>query len=219
MNLQPLFLSIQVAVLATLLAFVIGVCAALLLSDKRLPGRDLLDAIATAPMVLPPTVLGYHVLVALGRHSPIGTFWERVFGSPIVFTRTGAVIAATIGSIPLIIKAARAAIEGVDPILILAARTLGASPMRVLFTITLPLAKRGLVAGVTLGFARALGDFGVTLMVAGDIPGETQTASLAIYDAIQSGQEQTALAMVLILTSVGILALYMVNRLGRLSHD
>lgn len=219
MNLQPLFLSIQVALIATVLAFIIGVGTAILLSNKRLPGRELLDAIITAPMVLPPTVLGYYVLVSLGRHSFIGKFWEQVFGSSIVFTRTGAVIAATIGSLPLIIKAARAAIEGVDPTLILAARTLGASPVRVLFTIVLPLAQRGLMAGVTLGFARALGDFGVTLMVAGDIPGETQTASLAIYDAIQSGQEQTALAMVLILTSVGILALYMVNRLGRLSHD
>lgn len=219
MNLQPLFLSIQVATLATLLAFVLGVAAAILLADKRLPCRDLLDAIATAPMVIPPTVLGYYVLVALGRHSAIGAFWEGLFGSPIVFTRTGAVIAATIGSLPLIIRASRAAIEGVDPILVLAARTLGASPLRVLFTIIFPLAQRGLLAGVTLGFARALGDFGVTLMVAGDIPGETQTASLAIYDAIQSGQEKNAMAMVLILTSVGVLALYLVNRLERLSSD
>jgi molybdate transport system permease protein len=219
LNLQPLFLSIQVALVATLLAFVVGVGTAILLSNKRMPGRELLDAIITAPMVLPPTVLGYYVLVSLGRQSFIGKLWEGLFDSSIVFTRTGAVIAATIGSLPLIIKAARASIEGVDPTLVLAARTLGASPMRVLFTIVLPLARRGLLAGVTLGFARALGDFGVTLMVAGDIPGETQTASLAIYDAIQSGQEQTALAMVLILTSVGILALYMVNRLGRLSHD
>jgi molybdate transport system permease protein len=215
MNLQPLALSFEVAVAATLIAAVVGVAVALLLADRRTPGREFIDAVTTAPMVLPPTVLGYYVLVALGRHSVIGRAWESIFGSSIVFTRTGAVVAAAIGSLPLVIKAARAAIEGVDPTLVRAARTLGASPFRALATITLPLAGRGLLAGATLAFARALGDFGVTLMVAGDIPGETQTAALAIYDAIQSHREADAVAMVLILTSVGIFSLYAVNRLAR----
>jgi molybdate transport system permease protein len=215
MNLQPLALSLEVAVIATVLAALGGVAIALVLADKRTPGRELIDAITTAPMVLPPTVLGYYVLVALGRSSAIGRAWEALFGSPIVFTRTGAVVAAAIGSVPLMIKAARAALEGVDPTLVRAARTLGASPARALLTITLPLAGRGLLAGVALSFARALGDFGVTLMVAGDIPGETQTAALAIYDAIQAHREAEATAMVLILTSVGIFTLYVVNKLGR----
>jgi molybdate transport system permease protein len=215
----PLALSFQVAVLATILASVAGIAIALLLANRRTPGRELIDAFTTAPMVLPPTVLGYYVLVALGRHSAVGKAWEALFGSSIVFTRTGAVIAAAIGSLPLVIKAARAAIEAVDPVLVRAARTLGASPTRALFTITLPLAGRGLLAGLTLAFARALGDFGVTLMVAGDIPGETQTAALAIYDAIQAHREADAVAMVLILTSVGILSLYAVNKLATGRHE
>jgi molybdate transport system permease protein len=219
MNLQPLALSLEVSLIATVLATVVGVAIALALAWKKMPGRELIDAVTTAPMVLPPTVLGYYVLVALGRHSAIGRAWEALFGSSIVFTRTGAVVAAAIGSVPLVIKAARAALEGVDPTLVRAARTLGASPARALVTITLPLAGRGLLAGVTLAFARALGDFGVTLMVAGDIPGETQTAALAIYDAIQAHRESEATAMVLILTSVGILALYAVNKFGKPRHE
>jgi len=219
MSFEPLALSLEVAVIATVLAALAGVAIALALAWRRMPGRELVDAITTAPMVLPPTVLGYYVLVALGRNSAIGKMWEALFGSSIVFTRTGAVVAAAIGSVPLVIKAARAALEGVDPTLVRAARTLGASPARALVTITLPLAGRGLLAGVTLAFARALGDFGVTLMVAGDIPGETQTAALAIYDAIQAHREAEATAMVLILTSVGILALYAVNKFGRPRHE
>ena len=128
MNLQPLALSLEVAVVATLIAAVVGIAVALLLADRRTPGREFIDAVTTAPMVLPPTVLGYYVLVALGRHSFIGRAWESIFGSSIVFTRTGAVVAAALGSLPLVIKAARAAIEGVDPTLVRAARTLGASP-------------------------------------------------------------------------------------------
>jgi molybdate transport system permease protein len=170
-------------------------------------------------MVMPPTVLGYYVLVSLGRNSAIGHAWERLFGTSIVFTRTGAVIAATLGSLPLVIKSARAALEGVDRTLLKAARTLGAGPVRALFTVHLPLAARGLIAGVMLAFARSLGDFGVTLMVAGDIPGETQTAALAIYDMIQGHQERAAAGMVLVLTSTTIGALYLVNKLTAVRRD
>jgi molybdate transport system permease protein len=215
MSWQPLALSLEVAAVATLIAATVGVAVALVIADRRTPARDLIDALTTAPMVLPPTVLGYYVLVALGRNSALGRAFEAATGSSIVFTRTGAVVAAAIGSLPLVIKSARAALEGVEPTLLRAARTLGASPARTLFTVHLPLAARGLVAGVTLAFARALGDFGVTLMVAGDIPGETQTAALAIYDAIQAHREAEAVGMVLILTSVTIVALYAVNRLTR----
>src|SRR5262249_39972798 len=147
-----------------------GVALAALLAHPRMPGRDLIDALTTAPMVLPPTVLGYYLLVSLGRHSQLGQSYERLTGRSIVFTVTGAIVAATLGSLPMVIKASRAALENVDATLVKAARTLGAGPIRALLTVQLPLAKRGILAGITLGFARALGDFGVTLMVAGDIP-------------------------------------------------
>jgi molybdate transport system permease protein len=216
---QPLVLSFQVAFFATLLATVVGVLIGLWLTSTRAVGRDLIDAITSAPMVMPPTVLGYYVLVALGRNSAVGRAWEAIFGSPIVFTRTGAVVAATLGSLPLVIKSARAALEGVDPTLLKAARTLGAGPVRAFVTVHLPLAARGLIAGVMLAFARSLGDFGVTLMVAGDIPGETQTAALAIYDLIQSHQERAAGGMVAILTSITIVALYVVNKLTAVRRE
>jgi molybdate transport system permease protein len=211
----PLVLTFQVGTIATVFAAVLGVAIGLLLAQKRVWGRDVIDAITTAPMVMPPTVLGYYVLVSLGRNSAIGKLYESITGSSIVFTRSGAVVAATIGSIPLVIKAARAALESVDPTLMRAARTLGATPTRAFFTVHLPLASRGIIAGVMLAFARALGDFGVTLMVAGDIPGETQTAALAIYDAIQRHDEAAAAGMVAVLTSITIVALYAVNRLTR----
>jgi molybdate transport system permease protein len=155
-------------------------------------------------MVLPPTVLGYYLLVLLGRESAIGHAFEALTGSPIVFSRGGAVVAASIGALPLICKAARAAFESVDVRLVGAARTLGASKMRAFFTISLPLARRGILAGVMLGFARALGDFGVTLMVAGNIPGQTRTASLAIYDAVLSGRDGDATQLSLIMTALAM---------------
>jgi molybdate transport system permease protein len=210
---HPLLLSFEVATIAVVISGTVGVAIAALLASPRVPGRDLIDAVATAPMVMPPTVLGYYVLVALGRSSAVGRAYEALTGSSIVFTRTGAVVAAALGSLPLVVKSARAALEAVDPTLLRAARTLGAGPARAFFTIHLPLAARGVAAGITLGFARALGDFGVTLMVAGDIPGETQTAALAIYDAIQAGRETEAVGLVALLTSITIVALYFVNRL------
>ena len=189
-----------------------------LLLSRPFRGRDWLVVLITAPMVLPPTVLGYYVLVALGRSSAIGIAFESLTGSPIVFTRTGAVIAATIGALPLTTKSARAALEGVDRRLVLAARTLGAGPLRAFVTVHLPLASRGIVAGTMLGFARSLGDFGVTLMVAGDIPGETQTAALAIYDAIQAQREGDARFMVVFLTLLAAVMLYVVAKLTGRAH-
>ncbi len=165
-------------------------------------------------MVLPPTVLGYYLLVAIGRRSVIGAMWEAVFGSTLVFTRSGAVVAATVGALPIVIKSARAALQGVDPTVVAAARTLGASAGRAFITIEVPLASRGIVAALMLAFARSLGDFGVTLMVAGDIPGETQTASLAIYDAIQSNRNGDALALAAVLSVVALTLLYGGNRLS-----
>lgn len=212
MELQPLLLSFQIALVATAIAAALGVALGLLLS-RPFPGRDVLDVLVTAPIVLPPTVLGYYVLVALGRRSALGSAFESLTGQSIVFTRTGAVIAAIIGALPLTTKSARAALEGVDRRLVLAARTLGAGPVRAFVTVHLPLASRGILAGTMLGFARSLGDFGVTLMVAGDIPGETQTASLAIYDAIQAHREGDAAFMVGFLTVLAGVMLYVVAKL------
>jgi molybdate transport system permease protein len=209
----PLALSIQIAALATVLAGVLGLAIAALLANLRFPGRDLVDILVTAPIVLPPTVLGYYVLVTFGRRSGMGHAIEATFGSPIVFTRAGAVLAATVGALPLVAKGGRAALEGVDPTLLRAARSLGAGPARAFVTVQLPLASRGVVAALMLGFARSLGDFGITLMVAGDIPGETQTASLAIYDAIQEHRDGAALALAGSLTAIGISVLYAVNKL------
>lgn len=204
--------------MATSIAAVLGVALALLLATRRFAGRELLDVLVTLPMVLPPTVLGYFLLVSLGRRSPVGKFIESCTGEPIVFTVTGAVIAAVVGALPLVVKAARSALEDVDPTLIGAARTLGATRLRAFLTIHLPLAGRGITAGIMLGMARSLGDFGVTLMIAGDIPGETQTAALAIYDAIQAGRDADAAGMITVLSAVAVLILYGVNKLTAQAH-
>ena len=219
MDWRPLLLSFQFSGVATLVAGVAGVALAALLANRRFFGRDLIDAIVTGPMVLPPTVLGYYVLVTLGRRSLLGHAYENAFGTPIVFTATGAVVAATIVALPLVVKSARAALEGVDATLVSAARTLGASAVRAIVTVQLPLAARGIIAGLVLGFARSLGDFGVTLMVAGNIPGETQTASLAIYDAIQANRDDDALGMVVVMSALAIAALYGVSKLAASNTD
>jgi molybdate transport system permease protein len=218
-DLEPLLLSFEVAALATCFASVLGVGIAALLSMPRVWGRELIDAAITAPMVLPPTVLGYYVLVLLGRESAIGHWFETLTGAPIVFTRGGAVVAATIGALPLISKAARAALESVDQRLVGAARTLGASRLRAFLTVSLPLSRRGIVAGVMLGFARALGDFGITLMVAGNIPGQTRTASLAIYDAVLSGRDEDATQLSLIMTALAMGVLIFVGYLTKQRRD
>jgi molybdate transport system permease protein len=192
MSWQPLVLSFEVAVVATLLAGLLGGDPGRADGAHALLRERLLDALITAPMVLPPTVLGYYLLLAIGRSSVLGRAWESATGSPLVFTRSAAVLAATVAAFPFVVKSARAAMEEVDPKLIGAASTLGASPLRVFVTIILPLSQHGLFAGLTLGFARALGDFGVTLMVAGNMPGLTQTGALAIYDAVQANREAEA---------------------------
>lgn len=216
MNFAPLALSFEVASIALVIAAILGVSLAALLAHSRLPGGDLLGGIITAPMVLPPTVLGYYVLVLLGRRSPLGRVFESITGSTIVFSKTGAIVAATIGALPLVVIAARAALESVDRALVPAARTLGASRLRAFFTIEIPIAAPGIVAGLMLGFARSLGDFGVTLMVAGDIPGETQTASLAIYDAISANRDGDAVGMIVVLTVAAVGVLYAAGKLTRL---
>ncbi len=205
----PLWLSLKVAVLSTAIAVGGGVWLAYLLANREFRGKEFLDAAITLPLVLPPTVLGYYLLVLIGRNSAFGKAWEWIFGAPLVFTWKAAVIAAVLHSLPLLVKSARAALESVDHSYERAARTLGASEGRVFQKITIPLAGRSILAAAVLAFARALGDFGVTIMVAGNIPGRTQTVAVAIYDAVEGGDGATARALVLVISAValGILAL------------
>jgi len=213
-NWAPLRLSLQVTVSATLLVLLTGVPLGWLLARKRFPGREALGAIAVLPLVLPPTVLGYYLLVLLGAQSPLGQ-WLASIGFPLVFTWRGAVIAAAIASFPLMVESARAGFEGVDPRLEGVARTLGRSEFAIFWCVTLPLAWRNIVAGTALTFARALGDFGVTLMVAGNIPGRTQTMALYIYDLVQANRQDEANRMVLIITALTVILLVVARRLTR----
>ncbi|MDO5056942.1 MAG: molybdate ABC transporter permease subunit [Lautropia sp.] len=209
-----LALSLKVAGCATAIDLVLGVAVGWLLARKRFPGRELLDTVLTLPMVLPPTVLGYYLLVVIGRRGWLGGWLHETFGINLIFSWQGAVIAASIVAFPLVFKPARAAFEAVDGQLEQAARVLGLSEAAVFFRITLPLAWRGILAGLLLGFARALGEFGATLMVAGSIPGKTQTLSIAIYEAVQAGQDDTAHFLVLITSCVCIAVLLGAGRLA-----
>lgn len=202
----PLLLSLKVAGWAAFFAAILGIATAYGLSRWRSRWCDLVDSILTLPMVLPPTVIGYYLLVLLGRRGWLGQYLEQ-WGIQLVFTWQGAVIAATVVAFPMVLKAARAAFEGVDHTLEDAARVLGISNAGVFFRVTLPLALRGVVAGILLAFARALGEFGATLMIAGSIPGRTQTLSISIYEAVQAGNDDLALMLVLItsLTCVAVL--------------
>ena len=215
MTLPPLALSFWVALNATLLALVVGLPFAWLLSRKTLPARDLLTVLVLLPMVLPPTVLGYLLLVSLGQGGLVGEWAEAIGFGRIVFTRTAAVIAAFVASVPFLIRSAQAGFEQVDPSYEEAARTLGRSEIAIWFTVTLPLAWRAVLAGVALAFARAVGEFGATVMVAGSIPGRTRTGSVAIYDHVQAGRMDEAgfLALGLALAAAG--ALFVLTRVGR----
>lgn len=211
---HPLWLSLRVSALATAAAAVVGIASAYLLAKGRFPGRALLEAVLTLPIVLPPTVLGYYLLTNLGVNSPIGRAWEAVTGEPLVFTVTGAVIAASISALPFVVRTARAALEDVDPRIEAVARVAGHPEWRVAALVTLPAARRGLAAGVALGFARALGDFGATVMVAGNIPGRTQTLPIAVYDAVQAGDDATARTGSLLLGAIAVAVLVVVSRAG-----
>jgi molybdate transport system permease protein len=210
----PLWLSLRVAFVSTAVAFVVGLWLAYILANREFRGKEVLDAAITLPLVLPPTVLGYYLLVLLAGNSPLGKLWESVFGSPLVFTWKAAVVAALLHALPLLVKSARAALESVDRSLERAARNLGASEWRLFWRVTLPLARRSILAAVALAFARSLGDFGVTLMVAGNIPGRTQTVAVAIYDAVESGNTALARTLVLVISAVALLILTLANRLN-----
>src|SRR5271170_4878935 len=209
----PLWLSLRVAVVSTAVALALGLWLAYILANREFRGKEVLDAMVALPLVLPPTVLGYYLLVLIGRASPLGKLWEGIFGSPLVFTWKAAVIAALLHSFPLLVKSARAALESVDRSYERAARTLGASEWRLFWRVTLPLARRSIFAAAAIAFARSLGEFGVTLMVAGNIPGRTQTVAVAIYDAVESSNGATARVLVLIVSAVALAILTLANRL------
>lgn len=210
----PLWLSLRVAAVSTIIAFIGGLGIAYALANGQFRGRNVLDALVTLPLVLPPTVVGYYLLILLGRDAWIGQLYEKLTGSPLVFTWQGAVVAALLHSAPLLIKIARAALESVDHTYERAARSLGASEWRLFWRVTLPLAWRSILAGTALCFARSLGDFGATLMIAGNIPGKTQTVSVAIYNAVESGQGQVARALVLVVSVLALVILTLANRIG-----
>ena len=214
----PLWLSFFIAAIATVLTLVAGTGLALLLRWKRLPARDFVDAVISAPLVLPPTVLGYYLLVVLGNNSALGRAWESMFDRTIVFNFEGAVIAAAVGSIPLVVRSVRIGLDSIDPTLINAARTLGAGHVRVLFTIVLPLAAPGIVAGAMLGFARALGDYGATQMVAGSRIDGTPTASIYVMDQLLANHDDRVFAMSVATTVLGVTMLYFANKMTRRLH-
>jgi molybdate transport system permease protein len=207
-NWGALILSLKVTAVATALIFTVGLALALLFARRQFPGKTLAETLVNLPLVLPPTVTGYYLLLALGRGGPL-VEW---FGVRLLFTWGVAAIASAVVGLPLMVGAARAAIADVDPALEKAARTLGSSELEVLWRVTLPLARRGILAGLVLAAARALGEFGATLMVAGNIPGRTQTLPLAIYDAVQNRNYGQANAMVLLMTALAFLSLWAVRR-------
>jgi molybdate transport system permease protein len=211
----PLSLSLRVAAVSTLLTLVLGIALAVLLNWRKMPARDFIDSLTSLPLVLPPTVLGLYLIISLGPESTIGRAWESIFGGPLIFTFKAAVIAASLGSLPLVVRSVRIGLESVEPNLINAARTLGAGPLRVFITVILPLAAPGLIAGAMLGFARALGDYGATMMFAGARIDGSPTGSIAVMDLLYGMHEKEAREMGLVMTVVGVGLLYLANRLTR----
>lgn len=202
-----LILSLKVAVFSLIVNLVLGLPLGFLLARKQFWGKEFLDTILTLPMVMPPTVLGYYLLVLLGRNGFIGYSLEHYFGINLIFTWQGAVIAASIVTFPLIFKQVRTAFEVINQQYEQTAQMLGISNFAIFFRILLPLAWPNILVGLLLAFARSLGEFGATLMVAGSIPGKTQTMSIAIYEAVQSGQDTIANSLVIILSVVCVFIL------------
>ncbi|AUX62075.1 molybdate ABC transporter permease subunit [Simonsiella muelleri] len=215
-NILPaLLLSLKVAGCATFINLILGTLLGYALAKTRVLGRDLLDTILTLPMVLPPTVMGYYLLVLFGSQGKLGQWLKQTFDINLIFTWQGAVLAATVVTFPLMVKPARAAFENVNPQLEQAARTLGVNEWAIFFRVTLPLAWRGILAGLLLAFARALGEFGATLMIAGSIPNETQTLSIAVYEAVQAGDDDLANQLVIIISLVCVAILWLTQYLSK----
>lgn len=215
LDLFPLYLSLKVATVTTITCLILGLSVAWLLSRRTFRGRSLLDALFALPLVLPPSVLGYYLLLALGRKSPLGQMLESTLGLRLVFSWQGAVVASTVVAFPLMVMSVLASLEAVDSGLEDVARTLGRSEWEVFLTVSIPLAWRGILVGTILAFTRALGEFGATLMVAGNIPGRTQTLSVATYDAVQAGDGGKAALLVAIITALTVTLLLASRRVAQ----
>ena len=208
-------LSLLVVSLATLLIGVVGTALGFVLAKRQFRAKELCDALLTLPMVLPPTVTGYYLILLLGRHGLLGRYLYALTGWTLAFTWEGAVVAAGVMALPIMVKSARAALESVDARYEMVSFSLGKGELETFFRVTLPLAFRGIMAGIVLSFARALGEFGATLMLAGNIPGKTQTMPLAIFEAFIAGEDRQAQALALILTFTSIVTIYFTNVLTR----
>ena len=211
-EITALILSVKVALLSLVVMFPPGLLVGWLLAKREFPGKTFLNTVVMLPLVLPPVVSGYLLLILLGKNGPIGGFLSKVFNLEIIFTPFAVVIAISIISFPLLVQGIMTGMASVPSELESAARTLGASPIKVFFTITLPLAHRGIIGGAILGFSKSLGEFGATFMVAGNIPGKTQTMALAIYQAVQLGQDITVYRLVFISTVLAFVAIWITER-------
>lgn len=210
-DLSPLFLSLKVASISTVFVFIVSIALARLMVRRDFYGKSIVDALILLPLVLPPTVIGFALIVLFGVNGPLGILLENLFGFRVVFTWIGAAIASFVVSLPLMYQSALAAFEKVDPRWENVGRTMGVSEWRIFRTITFPLAWPGILAGIILAFARAIGEFGATLMIAGYIPGLTETIPLAIYFAYEAGQMDKALFWVIVISSLGVAAISWVN--------
>lgn len=210
--LEPIFLSLRIASIATVFSFFLGVFLAYILNKRKIPGKNFWETLITLPMILPPSVTGYFLLILLGKRGAIGSALIDLFGFKIIFTWYAAVIAASIVSLPLMYQNVKAAFLNVDPSYERAARTLSSSEFRIFWTITFPLAWPGIISGIVLSFCRAIGEFGATLMVAGNIPGKTQTVPTAIYYAVENGNSQLANTLVLIMTVFSFVLILTLNK-------
>ena len=210
MNLSPLWISIKTAFLATIIIFILGVAAAYWIANSKNKLKGLIDGLFTLPLILPPTVIGFFLLLLCGKNGPVGKFLLN-FDITLIFSWTATVIAATVVSFPMMYRTSRAAFEQIDINVISAARTLGLSEMKIFFRIALPLAWPGIIGGLVLSFARAMGEFGATLMLAGNIPGRTQTMPLAIFFAVEGGDMKTAMLWVLIIVAISLFMIVILN--------
>lgn len=206
-------LSLRVAVVGTLIGLPIALLVGWLLAKSSIPGKALLDTLVTFPLVLPPVVTGYFLLILLGRNGPIGQLLRDLFGVDVVFTWVAAALAAGLVSLPLMVRAIEVAMANVDPRLEFASRTLGAGPLRTFLGVTIPLARRGILAAVLLAFARGLGEFGATIVVAGNIPGRTQTIPLALFNRIETGDDAAAVRLITVSLILAFASLLLHHRL------
>ncbi|QMW73016.1 molybdate ABC transporter permease subunit [Anaerostipes caccae L1-92] len=209
MDLSPLWISLKVALPATIFTFVLGICAARTVVKLK-HGQAVIDGLFTLPLVLPPTVVGFFLLLAFGKNSLVGQFFSQ-FGFSFIFSWQGAVIASTVVSFPLMYRTVRGAFEQINPEYLYAARTLGMTERKIFRKIMLPLAWPGILAGTILSFARALGEFGATIMIAGNIPGKTQTMSVAVYTAVQAGDRESAFLWVMIIVCFSFVMMLAMN--------